>query len=318
MTTPEAAPVVPLPPAPVHSASASVAYAGVALVTIVVPMLGAACAAWLLSREGISGIDLGLLIGLYVFTILGVELGYHRYLTHRTMKARRWLKRLLIIAGVMAADGPPLWWAAIHRRHHAHGDHPGDPHSPNEYGEGLRAGLVGWWHAHIAWMFKPAYTAAHTSLYAKDLLRDPDLLSIDRFYVLWVALGLAVPAALGGFVGGSWHAAWTGFIWGGLTRMCLGQHALWWGIITLCHTIGTRPFETPDSSRNNVLVAVMFLGDGWHNNHHAFPASAKVGFRWWEFDPTWWVIVPFRRLGWLWDVTVPSPETIAARRGAGR
>ncbi len=285
-----------------HSASVGVLYIAVALTTIVVPVLGVGYAAWLFAQEGISAIDLSLLLGMYLFTILGVELGYHRYLTHRALKVRPWLKRLLVVAGAMAADGPPIWWSAIHRRHHAFSDQPGDPHSPNAPHEGL----AGWWHAHIGWMFKPDYTAAHSVLHAKDLLREADLRAIDQQYIWWVLLGLAFPALVGGALTASWHGAWTGFVWGGLVRMFCGQHALWWGIVTLCHTIGTRPFETEDRSRNNVLVAILFLGDGWHNNHHAFPASAKVGLRWWEFDPTWWVIVVLRRLGLVWDVNVPA------------
>ncbi|MBU2501444.1 acyl-CoA desaturase [bacterium] len=284
-------------------------YAGVALSSIVVPTLGSIYALFLLLTDGISALDLAMLVFFYVFTVLGIELGYHRYMTHRSLKMKPFLKKLMIIAGAMNADGPPLWWAAIHRRHHLHSDNPGDPHSPNT----PHRGFAGWWHAHIAWMLKPEHTAAETEAYAKDLLRDKDILRIDRMFLFWILVGLLVPAVIGGLGTGTLHGAWTGFIWGGLVRMCLAQHALWWGIVTLCHTIGTRPFTTTDLSRNNVLVAILFLGDGWHNNHHAFPASAKVGLRWWEFDPTWWVIAPLKSLGVIWDVNVPTERQIEAQ-----
>jgi stearoyl-CoA desaturase (Delta-9 desaturase) len=303
----------PLPMSAVQSAQ----YLFVALATAVVPLVGTIYAACLFWQQGIGGLDVALTVGMYVFTILGIELGYHRFLTHHALKTPTALKALMVVVGAMAAHGPPIWWVAIHRRHHGYSDQEGDPHSPNLHGGGLLSQLAGLWHAHIGWMFRPQSSAAYASVFAKDLLRDPLVQAIDRWYVLWVLLGLAIPAGLGGLIGGSWQAAWTGLVWGGLVRMFLGHHALWWGIVTVCHFIGTRPFESHDDSRNNLLVAVIFLGDGWHNNHHAFPASAKVGLRWWQIDPTWWAIRALQRAGLAWDVHVPTPDAIAARLRRG-
>lgn len=295
------------------SASGSWSYVAVALTTIVVPLVAAAYALYLLCTVGVAMFDVALLTGLYVVTILGVELGFHRFLTHRALQLARGWKTLFLVAGCMACDGPPIWWAAIHRRHHQWSDHEGDPHSPNLHGPGWRAALRGWWHAHVHWMFCPACTAAQTSVYAPDLLRDPIVQRIDRWYVLWVLLGLALPAAAGGLWTGTLYGAWTALIWGGFVRVFLGQHALWWGIVTVCHTIGTQPFESHDRSRNNVLVAILFLGDGWHNNHHAFPSSAQVGLRWWEIDPTWWAIRALQAMGAAWDIKVPTPSMVESK-----
>jgi stearoyl-CoA desaturase (Delta-9 desaturase) len=302
----------PVPELP--NASGRLLYFLVALVTIVVPIAGLAWGVVLLARQGISGLDIALLVGMYLLTVLGVELGFHRYLTHRSMKTSRWMHVLLTIAGSMAAQGQPIWWVAIHRRHHGHSDHEGDPHSPNLHGESLWQQLVGGWHSHIGWMFQPRCTAAHASHYAKDLLSDRTMITLDRWYFAWVLLGLAIPAAVGGLVTGTSTGAVSGLVWGGLVRMFFGQHALWWGIVTLCHRYGTRPFQSNDDSTNHWLGAVLFLGGGWHNNHHAFPASAKVGLRWWEFDITWRVVRLLERTGIVWDVKVPSAKAVLEKR----
>jgi stearoyl-CoA desaturase (delta-9 desaturase) len=163
-------------------------------------------------------------------------------------------------------------------------------------------------------MFQPECTAAYATHFTKDLLNDRTLRLLDRYYIVWVLLGLAIPAGLGGLISQTWYGAWTGFIWGGLVRMFLDQHALWWGIVTICHRFGYRSFQSNDKSTNHWLIAILFLGDGWHNNHHAFPASAKVGLAWWEFDPTWSVIQLLRWCKLVWDVKLPSPEIIEHKR----
>ncbi len=214
---------------------------------------------------GFSYLDMSLLVAMYVWAVLGIELGFHRYLTHRSLKTNNWMRTFFVISGCVAGHGQPIWWCAIHRRHHQYSDHHGDPHSPNLHGDGL----IG---------------------------------------------TIAIPAAIGGVVTQSWHDAWSAFLWGGLVRMFLDQHALWWGIVTVCHRFGYRTFQSHDKSTNHWLIAILFLGDGWHNNHHAFPASAKVGHSWWEYDPTWSVI---KFLVWCrlaWDVKVPSKELIQQKR----
>ena len=300
--------------ATLQKASDNWSYQLVALLTLVLPIVGLVLAAVDVWMFGWSFVDFGLLVFMYLWTVLGIELGFHRYLTHRSLKTGRWMRVFFVISGCMAGHGQPIWWCAIHRRHHQYSDHQGDPHSPNLHGHGFRGALVGGWHSHLGWMFQPECTAAYATHFTKDLLNDRTLRFLDRYYVAWVLLGLAIPAALGGAIEQSWHGVWSGFLWGGLVRMFMDQHALWWGIVTVCHRFGYRSFQSNDQSTNHWLIAILFLGDGWHNNHHAFPASAKVGHSWWEFDPTWSVI---QFLSWCrlaWDVKVPSEEVIEQKR----
>ena len=289
-------------------------YQMVAMSTLILPIVGVFLTILDSWWYGISWLNVALLVGMYLWAVLGIELGFHRYLTHRSLKTNDYLRAFLVISGCMAGHGQPIWWCAIHRRHHQYSDHQGDPHSPNLEGNGLIGMIRGCWHSHIGWMFQPQCTAAYATHFTKDMIGDRTILAIDRYYVLWALLGLFIPAAIGGLMTQSWHGVWTGFLWGGLTRMFLDQHALWWGIVTVCHRFGYRTFKSEDASTNHWLIAILFLGDGWHNNHHAFPASAKVGLAWWEYDPTWSVIWILERMGLVWDVKTPSREAIQRKR----
>lgn len=305
---------IPAAGRPTASSSAHYSYALTASLAVVLPLMGVVLAARQAATVGVATRDLVLFAVLYVVTMMGTELGYHRYLTHRAFQAKPWLRALLAVTGSMAGNGPPIWWAAIHRRHHQHSDSLGDPHSPNLHGTSWRGRLAGAWHSHIGWMFRTDLTASDALLYARDLVGDRRLLAIDRAYPLWILLGLAVPAAIGGAMTGTWTGAWTGFLWGGLVRHFFVQHGLWWGILTVCHRWGTRPFVSGDDSVNNACVAPLLMGGGWHNNHHAFPYSARAGLRWWEVDFAWWALVVLERLGWAWDVRVPTPAAVEAAR----
>jgi stearoyl-CoA desaturase (delta-9 desaturase) len=296
------------------AASSNRSYALVALATIVLPILGVIGAAAYSLALGTQPLDVILLLVFYAWTIcFGVELGYHRLLTHRSLKVAPWVRRIAVISGCMAAQGQPIWWTAIHRRHHMFSDRVGDPHSPNLPAPGRFAALKGMWHSHIGWMFAPETTAAYSIKYAPDLLKERAMHKIDGLYLLWVGLGLAIPAGIGGLASMSWAGALGGFLWGGLLRISLGQHALWWGIVTLCHKYGYKTFASGDQSNNNWFVAIIFFGDGWHNNHHAFPGSAKVGLRWWEIDMTWWCIRVLKSLRLAWDIRAPTPEEVARK-----
>ena len=297
-----------------QQASDGWSYQLIAILTLVLPIVGVLVAGVQIWNRTWTWLDLGLLLVMYLWAVLGIELGFHRYLTHRSLKTSNWLRKFFIISGCMAAHGQPIWWCAIHRRHHQYSDHHGDPHSPNLHGEGFLGTIRGGWHSHIGWMFQPKCTAAYATHFTKDLLGDRSLLYLDRHYVIWVLLGLAIPAAAGGVLSQSIYGAWTGFIWGGLVRIFCDQHALWWGIVTVCHRFGYRTFQSNDKSTNHWLIAILFLGDGWHNNHHAFPSSARVGHFWWEYDPTWSVIKLLKLLGMVWEVKVPSAESIDQKR----
>jgi stearoyl-CoA desaturase (delta-9 desaturase) len=205
-----------------------------------------------------------------------------------------------------------LSWVAMHRRHHELSDHEGDLHSPNLHGETIFGRLRGFLHAHLTWMIEHDYpNVAH---YVPDLMADRTLLAVNRYYYSWVVLGLLLPAAIGGLVAGSVWGAVSGLLWGGVVRMFVVEQSMS-AINSLMHTFGARPFLTrDDNSRNLGLMALLAWGEGWHNNHHAFPYSAAFGLRWFEFDPGFLFIRLLEALGLAWNVKVPSAEKIALRR----
>jgi stearoyl-CoA desaturase (delta-9 desaturase) len=271
------------------------------------PSLGALIGAWLLWTSGISALDVALLVSLYVITGLGVTVGYHRLFTHRSFQCAPWLRRALAIAGSLAVEGPIIRWAADHRRHHQHSDHDGDPHSPH------RRGRIGLFHAHIGWFFAP--DTARASHFAKDLLEEPMIRRTDQLYPLWMVLTLAIPAFIGLAWTGTASGMFSAFIWGGLVRVFLGHHATWL-VNSICHTVGSRTYRTDDASTNNALVALLTFGEGWHNNHHAFPTSARQGLRFWQIDIGWYVIRLLEFTGLARNVHVPDALRLAraARR----
>jgi stearoyl-CoA desaturase (delta-9 desaturase) len=144
-------------------------------------------------------------------------------------------------------------------------------------------------------------------------LRDKLLVGIDRVYYVWVILSLAIPTAIGGLATFSWYGALLGLLWGGLARICIGHH-ITWSVNSVCHMFGRREFRTTDRSTNNLIVGVLAWGEGWHNNHHAFPTSARHGLAWWQLDPSWLLIRLMEKLGLVWDVRLPSPAAMDAKR----
>ena len=256
-------------------------FATIARFVVVVP--AAAIVFVAVRGVGPSSLDLALFSVFYVVTMLGITAGYHRHFSHRAFRAHPAVRWMLAIAGAMAIQGPIAWWTAHHRRHHAHADRHGDPHSPTTHGTGLR----GLWHAHVGWMLRPA--PAERRKYASDLLDDALVAKADKLYLAWIALSLGLPFALGWLMGGDLAHGLSGLLWGGLIRVFATQHATW-AINSIGHTMGTRPLPARDKSVNNFFLALATLGEGWHNNHHARPRSAKSGFGWWQVDPTWRVI----------------------------
>lgn len=280
----------------------------IALVVVILPMLGVLVAIGLIMQGRVSFLDLGLLIGMYTFTMLGVGVGLHRYFSHGSFKTSQPLRTLLAVLGSMAAQGPVYFWVSIHRRHHAHSDAPGDPHSPNlGFGEGMRESVRGLWHAHTGWMFDDEM--ADWVRYVPDLLRDRRLFQINQLYFTWVLLGLAIPAILGGVITRSWAGFASGFLWGGLVRIFLVHHASW-SLGSISHMFGTSPFPTRDHSTNNIWTAVPTFGESWHNNHHAFPYSAFHGLRWWQIDINGLTILALARASLAWDLKTPSERNI--------
>jgi stearoyl-CoA desaturase (delta-9 desaturase) len=276
-----------------------------------VPFLGLLAAIVLLWGHGIGWLDLLMLIGLYSFTILGVTIGFHRMFTHRALQGGPALRFILGVAGSMSAQGPVLEWCAMHRRHHQHSDREGDPHSPHLHDGGLAGMLKGMAHAHFGWLFAPEPEGLAKSV--ADLLADPVLVFVDRFFWVWMMLGWIVPGIVGGLVSHSWLGALEGLLWGGLVRTFLLHHVTW-SINSVCHIWGTRPFGVTDESRNNALFGVLAFGEGWHNNHHAFPTSARHGLAWWQLDLTYVVIRILAAMKLVWNVRVPPASAMRAKR----
>lgn len=283
----------------------------VALATVVLPLAGVAAAVVSLWGRGIGPVELGLFLTMNALCLIGIGVGYHRLVSHGSFRTRPAIRALLAILGSMAAQGPVLYWAGIHRRHHACSDRPGDPHSPHGHGGGAAELLRGLWHSHIAWMF--AHQCTDWARYIPDLRRDSLLLRINRLYFVWIFLGLLIPAVLGGVLTGTWTGALLGFLWGGLVRMFVGQHTIW-GVGSLCHLYGSHPYRTHDESRNNFWISLAALGEGWHNNHHPFPYAAVHGLRWWQLDPNGWCIRALAALGLAWDLKAPTERALQEAR----
>jgi fatty-acid desaturase len=251
------------------------------------------------------------LVGIYVFGLLGINLGFHRLLTHRGLSCPLWLERTLAILGTLSAQFSPPFWVAVHRRHHHFAEREGDPHSPH----------LGFFWAHFGWLLarRPAEMkpAALTERYAKDLLRDPLYAMLERRHN-WVWLNLFAwagyyLAGLGiGLLTGETVATASQFgaslvVWGCVLRTVVMWH-LTWSVNSVTHIWGYRNYETPDDSRNNYLTGMLTGGEGWHNNHHADPTSARHGHNWWEFDLTWQTVRLLMLLGLAKDVALPSPS----------
>jgi stearoyl-CoA desaturase (Delta-9 desaturase) len=245
---------------------------------------------------------------MYLLTALGITVGFHRLFTHRSFEAPGAVRFVLAALGSMAVQGPLLKWVAVHRRHHQHSDGPDDPHTPHHHGRGVPGLLRGLWHAHLGWLFKP--DPPGLDRYVKDLRQDTPARVAGALFPLWAALGLLAPAALGGLLTGSWAGALLGLLWGGLARVFLVHHVTW-SVNSVCHLWGSRPYKGRDESRNNVVFGVLALGEGWHNNHHAFPTSARHGLRWWQVDVSYWVIRALALVRLARDVRLPARAALA-------
>ena len=284
------------------------------VVAVVVPVVGAALAMWMLWGRAFRPVDVLLLVSMYTLCAFGTTIGFHRYFTHRGFEARLPVKVTLGILGCMTMQGPIIQWVTDHRKHHALSDKPGDPHSPHVgHGDGIRGRIRGFAHAHVGWMFSNL-GMEYGRVYGKDLYEDRVIVWIDRLYLLWVALSLGIPFAIGYALGGG--SVWLGLeamIWGGLFRIFLYQHATF-SVNSICHMFGRQDYRSRDEARNNWIVALLVFGEGWHNNHHAFPVSARHGLHRFQLDLSWWVIRALERVKLVWNVKSPSVDQLARRR----
>ena len=281
-------------------------------IVTVAPVAFLIVAMWQAWNEALHWYDLVVFAITYVPIGLGVTIGFHRHLTHRSFKTSPLLRGVLAALGSAAIEGPVISWVADHRKHHAFSDRHGDPHSPHvDHGHGWRGALRGLAHAHVGWLFLHGQRAA-TERYAPDLLADPVIRFVNTTSPLWVLLGLAVPFGLGVAIGDSIRAGLTGLLWGGAVRVFVLHHVTY-SINSLCHYYGRQQFETDDQSRNLAWLSLASLGEAWHNNHHAFPTSASHGLHRYQLDPSALVITLLERTGLIWDVVRISPERQATR-----
>jgi fatty-acid desaturase len=247
-------------------------------------------------------------VGQYVFGTLGISLCFHRMLTHRAFTCPRWLEHSFAILGVCCVQDTPARWVGIHRMHHQHADAQPDPHTP----------LVSFLWAHIGWMIfrnRQLMRLGLLSSYAKDIMRDPFYARLERhFRWVWVILGSWALFFAGGLASGllTGHGAYDSIqfgssllVWGAFVRTVITWH-ITWSVNSVTHLWGYRNYETGESSRNNLIIGFLSNGEGWHNNHHADPRSARCGHRWWELDFTWLIIRLLAALGLAQRIIGPS------------
>lgn len=279
------------------------------LAGVVLPFVGVVVAIVLLWNHGVDAIDLGILGVMYLVTAVGVTVGYHRLLTHRAFRTYPWLERTFAVMGSLSVQGSVLDWVADHRKHHAHTDEEGDPHSPHV---GHGSGLHGLWHAHVGWLVE-TQGQSDWKKYAPELYEDPKMRAIGRRFPMLVGLSLLLPTVAGcALHGWTLEGAIRGYLWGGLVRIFLVHHVTW-SVNSVCHFFGSRRFEVEDRSTNVAWLALPSLGESWHHNHHAFPRSAEHGLRWWEVDPSALIIRGLEKTGLAWDVVRIAPERQQAK-----
>jgi len=281
---------------------------------VFVPVVGFVAAIVLLWDRLVGPLELATMGVLYVLTGLGITVGFHRLLTHKSFDTFPAVKATFAVLGSMAVQGPVINWVADHRKHHAFTDREGDPHSPHlSRLRGLMGAAGGLWHAHVGWLFNEA-GRAERSRYARDMVDDRLMRMVDRLFFLWVVLGLAIPFGIGWAIGGSLGTALTTLLWAGLVRIFLLHHVTF-AINSLCHFLGRWRFALEDESRNVAWLAPLSFGEAWHHNHHAFPRSAFHGLRRSEaaFDPGGWVVRLLERAGLAWNVIRVAPERQTAK-----
>jgi|GEM_PF-123466 len=288
----------------------------ITIIAIVVPPLALLSVTGLLWGVAVGPVDLITFAVMYLFCGLGITIGFHRLFSHRGFKTTRPVTATLAILGSMTLQGPLTQWVTDHRKHHALSDREGDPHSPHfGYGGGFRGVVRGLWHAQVGWLLTTK-GLERGERYGKDLYADPMIRWIDRLYMAWLVLSLGIPFLVGYLAGGfSVALGLQCFVWAGLLRVFVFDHATW-SVNSICHMYGRRDFETMDESRNFWPLALPVFGEAWHNNHHAFPGSARHGLRTHQVDVSWMIIRGMEKVGMVWDVKVPVAARQEIRRNA--
>ena len=278
-----------------------------------VPMLALIAAIPFAWGWGLGWHDVAIAAVFYWVTGLGITVGYHRYFTHGSFKAKTPLRVALAVAGTMAMQGPVITWVSDRRKHHKYSDREGDPHSPWRYGDNAGALAKGLFYAHILWLFDPNQTSQEK--FSPDLLADKNIARVDKLFAPLVGVSLLGPALIGGLWGMSWHGAITAFFWAGLVRITLLHHVTW-SINSICHTFGNKDWESRDKSRNVSWLAIASFGESWHNLHHVDPTCARHGALKGQIDQSARVIRWFEQLGWAYDVRWPDEARLESKRPA--
>jgi len=275
---------------------------------VLVPMAALIAAIPLAWGWGLTWLDVILAVAFYLVNVLGVTVGYHRHFTHSSFKARRGLRIALAVAGGMAVQGPVIIWVADHRRHHAFSDRDGDPHSPWLFGTSPLAIAKGFWHAHMGWLFDRDTT--NKQRFAPDLLADKDIVRVAKLFWLWTIATVLLPPLIAGLITWSWWGVLTAFFWATLVRIAVLHHVTW-STNSICHMIGERPFAARDKSANFWPLAILSMGESWHNLHHADPTCARHGVQRGQIDISARLIWMFEKFGWAYDVRWPTPQRLA-------
>ncbi|HLO41727.1 MAG TPA: acyl-CoA desaturase [Phycisphaerales bacterium] len=283
------------------------------LMAVILPPAGLIAGIIMLWGVAFNWTILAVMVGMYLISGLGITIGYHRLFTHKSFETYKPIAFLLGVSGSMALEGPVMRWVATHRKHHQHSDGDHDPHSPHTEGEGVAGILKGIWHSHVGWIFDEDTT--DLAKYVPDLQKDKMVRWVSATFPIWVVLGLAIPTAAAGLLTMSWYGALLGLLWGGFARIFFVHHATW-SVNSVCHLWGSKTYRSHDESRNNPIVGILALGEGWHNNHHAFPTSARHGLAWWQFDISYIIIKAMEMVGLVWKVRVPTPDRLAAAKVA--
>jgi stearoyl-CoA desaturase (Delta-9 desaturase) len=275
-----------------------------------ISLAGCGVAGYQAFTTGVGWLELNLFLLMSALSAVGITVGFHRYFTHKTFDAHPIVKIILAILGSMAGEGSIVAWVSVHRCHHQYTDVVGDPHSPHLHGDSWLNRLYGFWYSHLGWLMDNRLP--NSAVFAKDLIRDPVILTINRLYPLWIFLGILIPGLLGWSIAGNGDGFFRGLIWGGVARLFFSFNG-GYTINSIAHTWGNRMFTTQDFSTNNFWLAIPTFGEGWHNNHHAFPNSAKLGLKWWQIDLGFVVIQLLELMGLVENVQQPSPDAISVK-----
>jgi len=278
----------------------------VAYLTLIIPCLSFCFALVLLPKPG--WFEFCLFFLFYILSLLGITLGYHRLFTHRSFTAPLWFEYFIGVCAGMAAQGSLFFWAGVHRHHHLTSDTNADIHSPIPNLKKSNNKFKSFCNAHMFWMLNSVDISFMGLI--KDLLKRKKLYLLNQYYLAWVFLGILLPGLISAYHYHTWQGFILGLVWGGLIRIFIGHHVTW-SINSVCHLWGTRDFDTEDNSTNNALFGILALGEGWHNNHHAFPYSARHGLKWWQFDITYIVIYLLAKTNLIREVKLPLKDNLS-------